>query len=82
MLSDERKLVLYALHQQATSGACKEPKPWGWNVTGSAKHDAWSHLGDMSTMEAMRLYVKALEEDQVVPPHAIGYRLAVCAVDD
>ena len=65
VLSDDRNLVLYALRQQSTSGPCKAPKPWAWNVVENAKYDAWSHLGEMSSMEAMRLYVRALEEDQV-----------------
>ena len=67
VLSDERRLVLHALQQQATLGPCTSSKPWGWNVVESAKHDAWSHLGNMSSVEAMRLYVKALEEDQARP---------------
>lgn len=31
----------------------------------SAKHQAWSGLGNMSPMEAMRLFVRTLEEEQV-----------------
>ena len=65
VLSDERRLVLYALHQQATVGPCTASKPWRWNAVEAAKYDAWSQMGNMSSMEAMRLYVKALEEDQV-----------------
>ena len=55
--------MLYALHQQAVVGPCKEPKPWGWNVVESAKWNSWSQLKDMSPVEAMRLYVKVLEEE-------------------
>lgn len=57
--------MLHALHQQATVGPCTASKPWGWNVVEAAKYDAWSQLGNMPSMEAMRLYVRALEEDQV-----------------
>ena len=67
-MADELRLVLYALHQQATVGPCSEPKPWGWNVVESAKWESWSQLGGMSSMEAMRLYVKMVEDEQVLSP--------------
>ena len=57
--------MLYALQQQATVGPCKDPKPWGWNVVESAKWQSWHQLGEMSKMEAMRLYVRIVEEAQV-----------------
>ncbi|KAL6746870.1 hypothetical protein V8C86DRAFT_1437567 [Haematococcus lacustris] len=63
-LSQEAQLVLYALGQQASAGPCRESKPWGWNVVESAKHQAWRQLGDMSAVEAMRLYVRTVEEEQ------------------
>ena len=56
---------MYALHQQATVGPCTEAKPWGWNVVESAKWESWNQLGNMSSVEAMRLYVKMVEDDQV-----------------
>ena len=62
-IGDETRLVLYALHQQAVVGPCKEPKPWSWNIVESAKWNSWSQLKDMSSVEAMRLYVKLLEEE-------------------
>jgi hypothetical protein len=31
----------------------------------STKHDAWKELGQMSKVEAMRLYVRTVEEEQV-----------------
>lgn len=55
--------MLYALHQQATVGPCTEGKPWAWNVVESAKWQSWVQLGDMSSVEAMRLYVKLLDEE-------------------
>jgi len=63
--NDETRLLLYALHKQATQGACKESKPWSFNVVDGAKWQSWSQLGNMSHMEAMRLYVKAVDEEQV-----------------
>jgi len=62
-IPDETRLVLYALHQQATVGPCTEGKPWAWNVVESAKWQSWVQLGDMSSVEAMRLYVKLLDEE-------------------
>ena len=44
-------------------GPCTQPKPWGWNVVENAKYQAWKQLGDMSQNEAMRLYVRTLEEE-------------------
>jgi acyl-CoA-binding protein len=64
-LSDDTKLLLYALQQQAQQGPCKDPKPWGWNVVESAKWQSWTQLGTMPNMEAMRLYVRTLDELQV-----------------
>ncbi len=62
---DENRLALFALEQQALVGSCTEPKPWGWNVVESAKWQAWSQLQDMAPVEAMRLYVRLLEDELV-----------------
>ncbi|KAI3430306.1 hypothetical protein D9Q98_004902 [Chlorella vulgaris] len=62
-LTEESKLLLYSLHQQATVGPCNEPKPWGWSVVNNAKWQSWKQLGDMPAVEAMRLYVRTLEEE-------------------
>ena len=62
-LSEETKLLLYALEKQSMEGPCTQPKPWGWNVVENAKYQAWKQLGDMSQNEAMRLYVRTLEEE-------------------
>lgn len=66
ILPDETKLILYALNQQASEGPCTQPKPWGWNIVENAKWQSWKQLGDLSSIEAMRLYVRALED---VEPH-------------
>eukprot|EP00891_Asterochloris_glomerata_P009781 jgi/Astpho2/9781/gw1.00149.44.1_t len=63
-LSHDPRLALYALHQQAVKGPCKDPKPWGWNVVESAKWQSWSQLGEMAPVEAMRLYMRLLESEQ------------------
>lgn len=64
-LSTDAKLLLYGLAQQAVNGPCTQQKPWAWNAIEVAKWQAWNHLKDMDKMEAMRLFVKTLEEDEV-----------------
>mmetsp|Transcript_31138 Transcript_31138/g.69212 ORF Transcript_31138/g.69212 Transcript_31138/m.69212 type:complete len:720 (-) Transcript_31138:447-2606(-) len=66
-LSHEVQLTLYALQQQADVGPCKSSKPggWGWgNVEEGAKWQAWKGLGNISSVEAMRLYVRTVEEEE------------------
>ena len=64
-LSQESQLLLYALSQQVNEGPCMSSAPWSWNVVESAKHQAWKQLGECNKMEAMRLYVRTLDEEQV-----------------
>jgi hypothetical protein len=47
----------------AAQGPCTEPRPWGWNVVNNAKWQSWRQLGDMPAAEAMRLFVRTLEEE-------------------
>ncbi|KAG0568578.1 hypothetical protein M758_6G027400 [Ceratodon purpureus] len=54
--------MLFALYKQATLGPCTLKKPWGWNVVENAKWTSWTHLGNMNSLEAMRLFVRTLEE--------------------
>lgn len=61
-LSDDTVLLLYALYKQATLGPCTTPKPWTWNMVEIAKWNSWNHLGNMNSMEAMRLFVRTLED--------------------
>uniref|UniRef100_A0A5B6Z6Q2 Putative acyl-CoA-binding domain-containing protein 4-like isoform X1 n=1 Tax=Davidia involucrata TaxID=16924 RepID=A0A5B6Z6Q2_DAVIN len=56
-------LLLYALYQQATVGPCKIPKPRGWSPVEQSKWTSWHGLGNMASTEAMRLFVKILEEE-------------------
>lgn len=69
---DETRLALYALEQQAIHGPCKDSKPWGWNVIESAKWQGWSQLGDMASVEAMRLFVRLLEDEKVSPSSSMS----------
>ncbi|XP_075511055.1 acyl-CoA-binding domain-containing protein 4-like [Primulina tabacum] len=61
--SNDAALLLYALHQQATLGPCNIPKPRGWSPIEQSKWTSWNGLGNMASTEAMRLFVKILEEE-------------------
>ncbi|KAF3602396.1 hypothetical protein F2Q69_00039175 [Brassica cretica] len=61
--SDDTPLILYALYQQATVGPCNTPKPSAWRPVEQSKWQSWQGLGAMPSIEAMRLFVKVLEEE-------------------
>lgn len=61
--SKESAALLYGLYQQATIGPCNIPEPNSWKVVEHTKWKSWSGLGNTSTTEAMRLFVKILEEE-------------------
>ncbi|CAO2832746.1 unnamed protein product [Amaranthus hypochondriacus] len=61
--SNEVSLLLYALYKQATVGPCNIPKPSSWSPVEQSKWKSWSGLGNMAPTEAMRLFVKILEEE-------------------
>ncbi|KAJ6305906.1 hypothetical protein OIU78_021272 [Salix suchowensis] len=60
---NDTALLLYALYQQATIGPCNVPKPSSWKAVEQSKWKSWQGLGNMVSTEAMRLFVKILEED-------------------
>ncbi|KAL8171744.1 hypothetical protein V2J09_023548 [Rumex salicifolius] len=57
-------LLLYGLYQQATIGPCNVPKPRAWSPVEQSKWQSWNGLGNMASTEAMRLFVKILEEEE------------------
>ncbi|KAJ0567835.1 putative acyl-CoA-binding protein, ACBP [Helianthus annuus] len=61
--SNDVALLLYALYQQATVGPCNVPKPRSWSPVEQSKWTSWNGLGNMASSEAMRLFVKILEEE-------------------
>nr|AIS76201.1 acyl-coA binding protein [Brassica napus] len=61
--SNDTALLLYALYQQATVGPCNTPKPSAWRPVEQSKWQSWQGLGTMPSIEAMRLFVKILEEE-------------------
>ena len=46
-----------------TAGPCRAAKPWGWNAIESAKWSSWTQLGDMPALDAMKMYVSTMEEE-------------------
>ncbi|KAL5712975.1 acyl-CoA-binding domain-containing protein 4 [Ranunculus cassubicifolius] len=61
--TNEAALLLYALYQQATVGPCNIAKPRSWSPVEQNKWTSWNGLGNMASTEAMRLFVKILEEE-------------------
>ncbi|KAL8155514.1 hypothetical protein AgCh_000780 [Apium graveolens] len=61
--SNDVALLLYGLYQQATVGPCKIPKPRSWSPVEQNKWTSWNGLDKMASTEAMRLFVKILEEE-------------------
>ncbi|KAJ4969081.1 hypothetical protein NE237_015782 [Protea cynaroides] len=61
---NDAALLLYGLYQQATVGPCNIPKPRAWNPVEQGKWTSWHGLGNMASTEAMRLFVKILEEEE------------------
>lgn len=60
-LTDADRLLLDALSRQAQHGPCKEPRPSMFDSVARARHSAWVELGNRSKMEAMFMYVQAVE---------------------
>ena len=61
--TDETRLLLYALKSQATHGPTEIKSKWSMTREERGKYETWANLGKMSNFEAMRLYVKLLEEE-------------------
>ena len=61
--TDETRLLLYALKSQAIHGPTEIKSKWHMTREERGKYETWANLGKMSKFEAMRLYVKLLEEE-------------------
>ncbi|GMJ11776.1 acyl-CoA binding protein 4 [Hibiscus trionum] len=57
-------LLLYAFYQQATVGPCNVPEPSSWSHVEQSKWKSWQQLGDMVPTEAMRHFMKLLDEEE------------------
>ncbi|CAG2100304.1 unnamed protein product [Medioppia subpectinata] len=60
--SNDVKLKLYALFKQSTVGECNTPKPSAIKFVESAKWQAWSQLGSLSSTDAMTQYVQTVDQ--------------------
>ncbi|GAB5373429.1 hypothetical protein AAMO2058_001750900, partial [Amorphochlora amoebiformis] len=68
-------LLMYSLYMQATHGKCNMDQPSMWNVTEYAKWRCWSAISHMGKMEAMRRYVKTVEEEKPDIWHEVALSL-------
>ncbi|CAF97634.1 unnamed protein product [Tetraodon nigroviridis] len=60
--SDDMLLRFYGYYMQATQGPCNIPRPSSfWDPRGKVKWDAWSSLGNMTKVEAMKNYVQDIQ---------------------
>ena len=94
-LTDADRLLMDALAKQSLHGPCNEPRPSMWDSVAKAKWSAWKELGNRSRMEAMFMYVTAVEEfaplwyewpplgllDHAAPPSAAPYAVAAAGGD-
>ena len=60
---DETRLILYALQSQAERGPCEPRSKWGMAAEDRAA-PTWANLGKMEPFEAMRLFVKLLDDER------------------
>ncbi|XP_035514490.1 acyl-CoA-binding domain-containing protein 4 [Morone saxatilis] len=60
--SYEVMLRFYSLYKQAVCGPCTVPRPGFWDPVGRYKWDAWSRLGQMSSVSAMEEYVDEMKK--------------------
>jgi acyl-CoA-binding protein len=56
-VSEEERLALHALYQQATSGDAPKQRTESLDPAQIAQHDSWARLQGMSTAEAMQKYI-------------------------
>ena len=47
---------------QVTAGPCDTPKPF-WNALERAKWNSWNSLGSLGKLDAMRMYVSGIEDE-------------------
>ncbi|CAK4080550.1 unnamed protein product [Aphanomyces euteiches] len=64
--SNDDKLTIYALYKQATVGDNNTPRPGMFDLTGKAKHDAWTAKKGLSQEDAKAAYVAEVERQMSV----------------
>ncbi|KAJ1377640.1 Kelch-type beta propeller [Sesbania bispinosa] len=63
VLATSLGMMMYILGVEASIGRCNIPEPSSWKIVEHSKWASWNQLGNMSSTEAMRLFVKILEEE-------------------
>jgi len=61
-LSDEKKLEIYALFKQGTTGDCNTFRPGMMDFKGKAKWDAWHAKKGIGKDQARVAYIKLLKD--------------------
>ncbi|KAJ1470414.1 acyl-CoA-binding protein, partial [Baffinella frigidus] len=61
-MSNDQKLVIYALFKQSTVGDVNTERPGMLDFTGKSKWDAWEKQKGISSEDAMGKYADAVEE--------------------
>nr|XP_028600045.1 acyl-CoA-binding protein [Podarcis muralis] len=60
--TDQEMLAIYSHYKQATVGDVNTDRPGMLDFKGKAKWDAWNSLKGMSKEDAMKAYIKKVEE--------------------
>ena len=60
-ISDEQKLEIYALGQQATTGDVNTDRPGFYSMAARSQWDAWNTKKGMSKEDAMTAYIKIVK---------------------
>ncbi|GLV35036.1 anorexia [Carabus blaptoides fortunei] len=61
-LEPPKLLEIYSYYKQATEGSCNIPRPHWYEMQAKAKWDAWNSLGNISSDEAKKNYIKIISE--------------------
>lgn len=58
--TDNELLTLYAHYKQSTEGNCNIAKPGMFDITSSAKWNAWNNLQGTDKYHAMKIYINCV----------------------
>ncbi|XP_018566618.1 acyl-CoA-binding domain-containing protein 6-like [Anoplophora glabripennis] len=61
-VDNQTLLTLYGYYKQGSEGVCSIPKPSWYDMRAKSKWEAWRKLGDMSQVEAKKLYIETIKK--------------------
>lgn len=61
-VDNQTLLTLYGYYKQGSEGICSIPKPSWYDMKAKSKWEAWQKLGDMSQVEAKKLYIETIKK--------------------